>query len=84
MRAQAARARRGEPSSVPSEPPERPRARPLTALKDLAGLVLRSKAPGLAWRLTTATCAPASAKALAISLPKPRLPPVTIATRLVN
>ncbi|MDP1633039.1 MAG: ABC transporter ATP-binding protein/permease [Caulobacter sp.] len=31
-----------------------PRVRPLTALKDLAGLVLRSKAPGLTWRLTTA------------------------------
>ena len=46
MRAQAARARRAEPGVV-SDPAVEPRARPLTALMDLAGLVLRSKAPGL-------------------------------------
>lgn len=54
MRAHAAGARRAAPAEVPVGPAAEPRARPMTALKDLAGLVLRSKAPGLAWRLTTA------------------------------
>ncbi|MCF8505627.1 MAG: ABC transporter ATP-binding protein/permease [Caulobacter sp.] len=69
MRGQAARARRGEPSGVPTEPPQPPRARPLTALKDLAGLVLRSKAPGLAWRLTTALVLTLAGKVLGVTAP---------------
>ncbi len=53
MRGHVARTRR--PAEGVALPPEvEPRAKPLTALKDLAGLVLRSKAPGLTWRLTVA------------------------------
>lgn len=53
MRGHVARTRR--PAEGVAPPPEvEPRAKPLTALKDLAGLVLRSKAPGLTWRLTVA------------------------------
>lgn len=52
MRAHAARSRR--PAEVQATPEVEPRARPLAALKDLAALVLRSRAPGLTWRLTVA------------------------------
>jgi ABC-type transport system involved in Fe-S cluster assembly fused permease/ATPase subunit len=69
MRAQAARARRGEPSGVPAEPAQPPRARPLRALKDLAGLVLRSRAPGLTWRLTTALILTLAGKVLGVTAP---------------
>jgi len=54
MRAHAARSGRA-PGAAPAPTPDaEPRARPMTALRDLASLVLRSKAPGLTWRLTTA------------------------------
>ena len=69
MRAQAARARRGEPSGVPAEPAQPPRARPLRALKDLASLVLRSGAPGLTWRLTTALILTLAGKVLGVTAP---------------
>lgn len=69
MRAQAARARRGEPSGIPAEPAQPPRARPLRALKDLASLVLRSKAPGLTWRLTTALILTLAGKVLGVTAP---------------
>ena len=54
MRAASARVRRSADGSPPPTPEAEPRARPLKALKDLAGLVLRSQAPGLAWRLGAA------------------------------
>ncbi len=69
MRAQAARARRGEPSGVPAESAQPPRARPLRALKDLASLVLRSRAPGLTWRLTTALILTLAGKVLGVTAP---------------
>lgn len=69
MRAQAARARRGEPSGIPAEPAQPPRARPLRALKDLASLVLRSRAPGLTWRLTTALILTLAGKVLGVTAP---------------
>ncbi len=46
MRAYAVR----DPASP--QPAVEPKAKPITALRDLAGLVLRSRAPGLRWRLT--------------------------------
>lgn len=54
MRAAAARVRRSADGSPPPTPEVEPRARPLKALKDLAGLVMRSQAPGLTWRLFAA------------------------------
>lgn len=55
MRAAAARAWRSADGTPPPPTPEaEPRARPLKALKDLAGLVMRSRAPGLRWRLAAA------------------------------
>ena len=68
MRAQAARARRAEPGVV-SDPAVEPRARPLTALMDLAGLVLRSKAPGLKWRLITALILTLAGKIAGVTAP---------------
>ena len=52
--AAAAQMRRSADGTPPPTPEAEPRARPLKALKDLAGLVMRSKAPGLRWRLAAA------------------------------
>jgi ATP-binding cassette subfamily B protein len=69
MRAAAARSRRAPMAGpAPTDEPE-PRARPLTALKDLAGLVLRSKAPGLTWRLSTALALTLAGKIAGVTAP---------------
>ncbi len=52
--AAAAQMRRSADGTPPPSPETEPRARPLKALKDLAGLVMRSRAPGLKWRLFAA------------------------------
>jgi ABC-type transport system involved in Fe-S cluster assembly fused permease/ATPase subunit len=54
MRAAAARVRRSADGTPPPTPDVEPRARPMRAMKDLAGLVMRSRAPGLRWRLVAA------------------------------
>ncbi len=66
MRTPSARSRRSPP--IEAAAPE-PRARPLTALKDLAGLVLRSKAPGLTWRLSTALALTLAGKIAGVTAP---------------
>ena len=52
--AAAAQMRRSADGTPPPSPEAEPRARPLKALSDLAGLVMRSRAPGLKWRLFAA------------------------------
>ncbi|MFZ4607227.1 MAG: ABCB family ABC transporter ATP-binding protein/permease [Caulobacter sp.] len=68
MRGHAPRTRR--PAETPAPQPEaEPRVRPLAALKDLAGLVLRSKAPGLTWRLTVASILTLGGKIAGVTAP---------------
>jgi ATP-binding cassette subfamily B protein len=65
MRAHAARGRAVDTPAVEAET----RARPLTALKDLAGLVLRSKAPGLWWRISAALALTLAGKIAGVTAP---------------
>lgn len=63
-----AHAVRGRAPAAPTE--EAPtRARPMTAMKDLAGLVIRSRAPGLWWRLITALALTLGGKVAGVTAP---------------
>lgn len=53
----------------PPGPAEPPKVRPLAALADLVGLVLRSKAPGLRWRLTASLSLTLAGKIAGVTAP---------------
>jgi ATP-binding cassette subfamily B protein len=59
---------RSRPHAAPVDE-EPARAKPLTAMKDLAGLVIRSKAPGLWWRLVTALVLTLGGKVAGVTAP---------------